>query len=124
MTERSGTRTGWRAAAMVAPAAAVLFAGTTAWAQRNAPAAGGNANPPAGQAADGPPGTDTGLRAAIAADERRLADLQRRLDALAAQAKAKGCGTTLPTISPAPGRQAALPAPPAHTTTGASGARR
>jgi hypothetical protein len=126
---RRGIRARWRVVAVVAPAAAALFAGSTSWALANDPTAK-PATPP--KAAPEDPQT-AALRAAITADQKKLTDLQKRLDALTRKAAAlAGSQATAgqqdtSALSGSSGQAAApapAPAPPAHTTTGASGAPR
>ncbi len=120
MTDISGARARWRAIAVLAPATAALFAGTTAWAAQHDPTAGGTTTGSTPAPAAGADQSQQALLATIAADEARLAELQQRLEALA-----KGClpGTPAPAGAATTGK-APAPAPPAHTTTGASGAKK
>lgn len=138
--EPRGARARWGAAALVAPAAAAVFTGATGWAL-STPAPGTSAAPKPAPTAD--PALAR-LRSTVAAEQSRVAALQRQAAALQAKANALTAstraltagggvpapaaapqlGSTVPAPAAAPPMAAApAPAPPAHTTTGASGAR-
>jgi hypothetical protein len=146
MTER-GTRVRWSTAALVAPAAAALFTGTTVWAAGHEPA---TASTPTASTASPAPTVDplvVALRAAIDKNTAQVDRLRKTVAALQARAAAIAKGTAVPkssssrptsstrtstrtststatrsttrttTAAPAP-----APAPATQTTTGASGA--
>jgi hypothetical protein len=143
MTER-GTRVRWSTAALVAPAAAALFTGTTVWAAGHEPA---TASTPATATAAPAPTVDplvVALRAAVDKNTAQVNKLRTTVAALQAQAAAIAKGTAVPrttasratstrTTSRTSGTTATrsttrttaaapAPAPATQTTTGASGA--
>ena len=141
MTDR-GTRVRWSTAALVAPAAAALFTGTTVWASGHEPA---TASTPTAASTAPKPVVDpvvVALRAAVDRNTAQVDALRRTVAALRAQAAAVAAGsgaarttasrptaarstssrtssttTRAPAAAPAP-----APAPATQTTTGASGA--
>jgi hypothetical protein len=139
----------WTSAALAAPVAAAVFAGTTAYASDHDPLAAVAAPPkPAVVPAPSPPADPVlaSLQRQLAANRRTLASLARQVAAVRVQAAAlrqpgraatpratsrpTGGGTagtvtrTSTVVVPAPAAipAAAAPAPATHTTTGASGA--
>jgi|GEM_PF-4546091 len=118
-----GTRSRWAGTVLVAPLAAALFAGATGWTLAHPPVPAADPAPapadPVGTAA----GTDpvlADLAAAVAANQARLAELMRRLDALPGTAT-PGTGTPATTRpgtaghAPAPAAARAAPHPAATT---------
>lgn len=143
MTDR-GTRVRWTTAALVAPAAAALFTGTTVWASGHEPA---TASTPTTAAAPAPAADPlvAALRAQIDQNTAQVDRLRQTVANLQAQAVAIAKGVAVPrttssrSTSSAPSSRtssrtssapttrstttapAPAPAPVTHTTTGASG---
>ena len=140
MTDR-GTRVRWSTAALVAPAAAALFTGTTVWASGHEPA---TASTPTAASTAPKPVVDpvvVALQAAVDRNTAQVDALRRTVAALRAQAAAVAAGggaaprttasrptaarstssRTSSTTTRAPAA-APAPAPATQTTTGASGA--
>lgn len=149
MTEPRGSRARWSVAAVVAPAAAAAFAGSTGWALAHPPDTGGSPSAAAGTAAE-----QTASYREVVALQAQVAERQARLAALAdavrtarkqaatlaaapqaggesyssgsAQASAGGntrgssAGSTAGTSGQVT-QVAPPPPPPTHTSTGASG---
>ncbi len=149
MTELRGRTARWSAAALAAPVAASLFAGTTAWALHNDPLHPQTAKPaPAVPAVPAPDPTLVALRTALLANAQKVDALTRQVAAVRAQAaalatgrgssgrSAGGGGSTRSVSSTRSsggggGSQApivitipAKAAPATQTTTGASGAKK
>ena len=145
MTERRGVAARWSVAALAAPVAASLFAGTTAWALHHDPLHPVPAPPaPPRAAAPTPDPTLVALRAALLANARKVAGLSQQVAAVRAQAAAlapahgsarrsssggssrsvsssrSGGGSQSPIVVTLP----AAAAPATQTTTGASGAKK
>jgi hypothetical protein len=150
MAEPRGRAARWSAAALAAPVAAGLFAGTTAWAQRADPlhaagsATGAASAKPAPKVAAPDPAM-VALRLALAANARTVERLTKQVAAVKAQAAAlaaRGSASSASSRSAYSGSaqsagsgagsggsqkpivvtMPAPPPPPTQTTTGASGA--
>lgn len=140
MTER-GTRARWTAAALVAPAAAAVFTGTTVWAAEHQPVTATTATKPVATAPAVDPAVEE-LKADVAAAQKQVAQLRSQVKKLAKQAAAIKAGkvatgtssksgtssstsskksTTSSKKSTTTSKPAPAPAPTSHTTTGASG---
>jgi hypothetical protein len=143
MTEATGRGTGWGTLAVVAPAAAVALAAATGWAIANPPLtpdAPAAAAGPAGAADDLSPDQGPGsavdkplvrLEREALAERARVVRLEKRLHRINARTSAvartplppaagssrAGSVAAPPRVAPVP---APNPAPPTHTSTGAS----
>ena len=148
MTEVLGRAAGWRTAAVVAPAAAVVLALATGWALQHPPATGASSTPapasPVAPAEAAPFGSDHSaltLRRRALAEQARVERLTAMLRQVQARTKAvrsapvgavsfggpgyvstPGGGSVSVAGPPTPVVRAAAPA--THTSTGASGATR
>lgn len=137
MTEARGSAGRWSAAALTAPVAASLFAGTTVWALHHDPLHAQAPQAPRVVSVPAPDPTVAALQAAVLANARRLAALGQQVDAVRAQAAALASangavgrssagtaarGGSSTRSAPIVVRVPAAKPPPTSATTGASGA--
>ncbi len=101
MTDR-GTRVRWTTAALVAPAAAALFTGTTVWASAHQPATASTTTTTTTTAAKAPEKTVDpvveALRSAVDANTVQVVKLRDTVAALQAQAAAIAKGANVPIV--------------------------